>query len=116
MRRVASFIILLALAVPVVSGDDALPVVKAPQQVVARLQVQTDALTAKGLTELFKAPAEAVTTKSGMLVAETIPDVLVARMSAEGKVETECVATSEAAARFFAAPRVRDVARTSTEK
>ena len=116
MRRVATLVVLSVLAVPIVSGDDALPAAKGPEMVVARLQPESDELTAKGLTELFKAPEEAVTTKSGMLVAVPPPDVLVARLNDDGKVETECVASIEAAQRFLVAARVNTASTTTQEK
>jgi hypothetical protein len=114
MRKAVSVGFLLLLAVPVVSGEDALPVANGPGM--ARLLPQQDALTAKGLTELFKTPSEAVTTKSGMLIAEPTPDVLMARLNDQGKVETECVASLDAAARFLAAARANDASRTAPEK
>lgn len=81
-----------ARAVAAPAGDEALPHVQ---------------LT---LSALIEHPVEVRVVGNGMLVANApVQEVLLARIGTDGKLETACVATAEAARRFLA-PRIQDPA------
>ena len=98
MRKVLPLFLFVLGAAPIGSAEDALPV-KGAGQVVVRVQQQTDALATLGIADLFQ-QTEAVTTATGMKIAVPAPDVLIARVGANGKIEHVCVNNAEAALVF----------------
>jgi hypothetical protein len=112
MRKVLPLVLLVFAAAPIGTADDVLPV-KDAGKVVVRMQKQTDALASMGIADLFQ-QTEAITTATGMKIAVPAPDVLIARMGADGKIEHACVNNAEAALAF--ASRTQAVAGSGTQR
>ena len=107
MRRILFISLLALITVPLANaGDDVLPMATTAE--VLNLTQQSDVAR---LSALFKTNDAVVVTESGMMIAETAPDTLLARVATDGSVSTACVTTPEAAANFLSPTRNVEPAR-----
>ena len=99
MRRSLPLLLLMMATLPLAASDadvDVLPV-SGTDRVIER--AGDDPVAGLGIAHLFQ-PKPMITTASGMLIAEMTPEVVIARVGPDGKIETTCVSTLEAAREF----------------